>query len=219
MIEEKKKEMQNLTEVMQKKIEQINDDPPADDRSVSVNLDQIKSLEEKCRKYEGQILQAKNGREAKEKEFEDQISKIQADLNHQKELYDSELKRNQELQTKVDTILEQQSIQSLSEQFVDGVNAKVVEKIKSSQNVGEETEEVKQLRTEVAGLKLANEKLALQIDELKNQKPADGASLSQAEIDKQIEEALKKQQTKLEEQYKVNMNKLNDEIRKLGEEA
>jgi hypothetical protein len=41
---------------MQKKIEQINDDPPADDRSVSVNLDQIKSLEEKCRKYEGQIL-------------------------------------------------------------------------------------------------------------------------------------------------------------------
>ena len=43
--------------------------------------------------------------------------------------------------------------------------------------------------------------------------------MSQAEIDKQIEEALKKQQTKLEEQYKVNMNKLNDEIRKLGEEA
>jgi hypothetical protein len=48
----------------------------------------------------------------------------------------------------------------MSEQYVDGVNAKVVEKIQSSQKLGEDSEEVKGLRTEVAGLKLANEKLA-----------------------------------------------------------
>jgi len=33
MILEKNKEMQNLTETMQKKIDQINDDPPSDERS------------------------------------------------------------------------------------------------------------------------------------------------------------------------------------------
>lgn len=66
----------------------------------------------------------------------------------------------------------------MSEQYVDGVNAKVVEKIQSSQKLGDDSEEVKGLRTEVAGLKLANEKLAEQIEELKNQKPVDGASLS-----------------------------------------
>jgi len=48
----------------------------------------------------------------------------------------------------------------MSEQYVDGVNAKVVEKIQSSQKLGDDSEEVNGLRTEVAGLKLANEKLA-----------------------------------------------------------
>lgn len=73
---------------------------------------------------------------------------------------------------------------------MEGVNQKVVEKIQSSQKLGEDSDELKTLRDEVAGLKLANDKLATTIEELKSQKP-DGALLSQAEIDKQIEEALK----------------------------
>ena len=57
----------------------------------------------------------------------------------------------------------------MSEQFVDGVNQKVVEKIKSSQKLGEDdSEEVKKLRDEVSGLKLANEQLASKIEELKS---------------------------------------------------
>ena len=82
-------------------------------------------------------------------------------------------------------------MQTVSEQFVEGVNAKVVEKIQSSQKLGEDSDEVKNLRTEVSGLKLANEKLASQIEEMKNQKPKEGTTLSNADIEKQIEEALK----------------------------
>ena len=54
MIEEKNKEMKNLTETMQKKIESINDEPS--DENSKQSLDQIKALEEKSRKYEAQIL-------------------------------------------------------------------------------------------------------------------------------------------------------------------
>ena len=108
MIEEKNKEMQNLTETMQKKIESINDDPS--DETSKQGLDQIKSLEEKCRKYEAQIAQANKGREVKEQELNEKISKAEADLTHQKELFEAEKQKSAELQGKVDTMLEQQSL-------------------------------------------------------------------------------------------------------------
>ena len=100
--------MKNLTETMQKKIESINDEPS--DENSKQSLDQIKALEEKSRKYEAQILQAKQGREAREAELNQEIAKIQADLNHQKELYEGEKKKAEELQSKIETILEQQSL-------------------------------------------------------------------------------------------------------------
>ena len=53
MLAEKNKEMQNLTETMQKKIDSINEDRPA---SSPEGKEQIQRLEELVRKYEGQIL-------------------------------------------------------------------------------------------------------------------------------------------------------------------
>ena len=144
MIADKKKELLEVNDTITKA------NTPSEDKSESKDKDQISHLEEQIRKFENQLAVQKQSSQKKQDELSAQVEKLESDCKAFESKFETETSSKAILQTQLDSMLEQQSIQALSEQFVNNIEEKA-NKINTERSSNNEP-----LKIEIEKLKAEN---------------------------------------------------------------